>query len=102
MNETAMWAIGIILFAMLSIIGFLVNMSLTQLKAAFNQLLSRIDKISQTLDNHNTDLIKILSRNEVQSQFIDGHTEDIEYLKREISDMKLNCASNNHRKIAKQ
>ena len=102
MSATAMWVIGIALGALLSVIGFLVNLSLSQLKTAFDQLLKRIDKITDTLDAHNTDLIRVLSRNDIQSQFIDNHTEDIEELKREITKINLNCANNQHRKHTKE
>ncbi len=98
----AMWAIGIIVTLSAAIIGFLIKFSLDGLKNSFEQLLKRIDKISDTLDSHNKDLITVLSRNDVQSQFIDSHTDDIEELKRKITEININCAANNHRKHAKE
>lgn len=97
MSEVAMWAIGIILGVMVMVIGGLVKVSFDQLKNSFNELLKRIDKISDTLDSHNTDLIKILSQNNVQSQFIDDHTDAIEQLKRDVTKIQITCATNNHK-----
>jgi uncharacterized membrane protein YgaE (UPF0421/DUF939 family) len=95
MSEQAMWIVGGILTVLLTVIGFMISIG-------FNLLLKRIDKITDTLDAHNTDLIKVLSRNDIQSQFIDEHTEEIDNLKREIIKINLNCANNNHRKHQKE
>lgn len=93
MTDVAMWAIGIIIAAGLAVIGYLINNS-------FYQLIKRIDKISDTLDAHNKDLITVLNRNEVQSQFIDSHTDEIERIYEKIQKIELNCALNNHHKKA--
>lgn len=82
----------------LFIIGALLSIIGTFIIIAFNKLMEKIDKITVTLESHNNDLIKILSRNEVQSQFIDGHTDDIEELKRQITNIQINCATKNHRR----
>ena len=93
MTDVAMWAVGIIIAAGLAVIGYLINNS-------FYQLIKRIDKISDTLDAHNKDLITVLNRNEVQSQFIDSHTDEIERIYEKIQKIELNCALNNHHKKA--
>jgi uncharacterized membrane protein YgaE (UPF0421/DUF939 family) len=95
MSEQAMWIVGGILTVLLTVIG-------TMISIGFNLLLKRIDKITDTLDAHNTDLIRVLSRNDIQSTFIDNHTEEIESLKREITKINLNCANNQHRKHTKE
>jgi len=97
MNDVAMWSIGIVLTILFSIIGFLLNL----VKSGFSQLLVRIDKISATLETHNEKLITILSRNEIQSEWLDSHENEIDELKREVNAIKLNCAANNHRKNLK-
>ncbi len=96
-----MWAIGIVLSILIAIIGVLLRFSVNQLKGAFDQLIKRIDKISDTLDKHNHDLITVLSRNDIQSQSIDSHTEEIEKLKRDVSDINMHCATKGHRKPTK-
>jgi predicted PurR-regulated permease PerM len=98
MSVTAMWAIGIVLSVLLSIIGFLVVFSFNQLKSAFQDVLLEIKNIRETLSTHNTDLIRILSRNDVQSQFIDAHTEEIDIIKKTLLEIQLNCAIKNHAK----
>ena len=94
MSETMMWVVG----TLLSIIFGIVGVSLNMVKGSFNQLLTRIDKISETLDIHNEKLIKVLTMYASQSQFIDAHTEEIDQIKRDILDMKINCATNGHKK----
>jgi archaellum component FlaC len=107
MDSTAI--VGTVIGVLLTAIGFLIKVVFSQfktgmveLKESFNQLLLRIDKISDTLDSHNRDLITVLNRNEIQSQFIDSHTEEIEELKNKIQKIEINCATNNHRKHAKE
>ena len=101
--------VGTVIGVLLTAIGFLIKVvfsqfkeGIIQLKEGFNQLILRIDKISDTLDSHNRDLITVLNRNEIQSQFIDSHTEEIEELKNKIQKIEINCATNNHRKHARE
>jgi predicted PurR-regulated permease PerM len=96
MSTEAMWAMGMVLTLLIAIIGILLKFGFNQLRSSFDQLLNRIDKISETLDKHNNDLITVLSRNDIQSQFIDSHTEDIDNIKRDIAEINMNCAKNNH------
>ena len=105
MTATAMWAVGIVLTLLLAVIGFLVKLSLDQLKTTFvdlkkgfNDVLIEVGRIRETLSEHNTDLIKVLSRNDTLSIYVDKNMEEIEELKREITKINLNCASNKHRK----
>jgi hypothetical protein len=95
---TLMWAGGIIIGIFCAIIGFLVKFSLDQLKESFRQLLSRIDKITDTLDKHNSDLIKVLSFNDVTQRFVDDHTDEIERIKEDIKNIQITCASSNHKR----
>jgi hypothetical protein len=109
MSATAMWVIGIVVGTLLSIIGVLVRFSFNQLnytfkelKKGFNDVLLEVGKIRETLSEHNTDLIKVLSRNDTLSTFTDKNMEEIELLKKEITKINLNCANNQHRKHTKE
>jgi hypothetical protein len=113
MSETAMWAVGIVLALLLSVIGVLIKFSFNVLSTSFTELkegvgqlshdlLLKIDKITESLQSTNQEFIKILSRNDVQSQFIDGHTDEIERLKEKIAEMQINCALNKHKKVVKK
>jgi peptidoglycan hydrolase CwlO-like protein len=113
MSEVAMWAVGIVLALLLSVIGVLIKFSFNVLSTSFTELkegvgqlshdlLLKIDKITESLQSTNQEFIKILSRNDVQSQFIDGHTDEIERLKEKIAEIQINCALNKHKKIVKK
>ena len=111
MSATAMWAVGIVVGILLSVSGFLAKFALEQMKSSvvelrqsftemFNKLIDRVDKISTNLDTNNKDIITVLNRNEINSQFIDNHTDEIEEIKEKIQKLELNCALNNHHKKA--
>jgi hypothetical protein len=113
MSEVAMWAVGIVLALLISVIGVLVKFSFNVLSTSFTELkegvgqlshdlLLKIDKITESLQSTNQEFIKILSRNDVQSQFIDGHTDEIERLKEKIAEMQINCALNKHKPIIRK
>lgn len=97
MNDVAMWAVGLILGALLTVIGILVRFSFNQLKGSFDLLLIRIDKISATLEIHNDKLINILSKHEITSQWLDNHEKEIDELKFKQQKLENKLATHKHK-----
>lgn len=82
-------------------------------KLGIDNLLKKIDKITETLEIHNEKfisqnekLITILSRNEIISEWVDNHEnrldeqeKKIDKIETSINDIRVSCAANNHKKL---
>lgn len=97
MNETAMWAVGIVIAVLLGSLGFMVKFSLDQLKESFKTLIFRIDRITTTLEAHNDKLITILSKHEITTEWIDNHEQRLDDVEKNIHKIEIDIATNSRK-----
>ena len=97
MNETAMWAVGLVIAGLATALGIMVKFSLDQLKESFKTLIFRIDKITTTLESHNDKLITILSKHEITTEWIDNHEQRLDDIEKNIHKIEIDIASNSRK-----
>ena len=89
--ETQVWVLT-------GLTGFLVTSILIAAGYIGTALVKRVDKISDELEKHNTELIKVLTMHKYMSEKMGTMQGEIEEHDEQIRAMQLNCANNNHSK----